>query len=102
MAVKATVENAVEKAWVVVHGGVSRFYRGEIVTLAHLKGGVDREVDIDRLLRLGAIAPVDSTEANKVIEEAGTDAESASGTKVGTMPPMPPVDVTNRTPIPTA
>ena len=81
--------------FVVLHDMVDRYHKGQAITLDHLKAGLPRDIDLDRLLRLGALAPEASAAAHAVRAELGPDALTRDGDPVTADVPLPPLDVTH-------
>lgn len=78
MPTKDAPETPVQQ-YVVLHTAVDAYYKGQIITIDHLNNGYDRDVDIDRLKRLGAIAPVDSIAGKYALESIEPGAETPDG-----------------------
>lgn len=93
-----TEDQPKERWWVVLHSAVDHLYQGQRINLAHLTGGTTREIDTDRLERLGAIAPVGSDEARALQESMGTNAVTPEGTLVSAPVPAPVPDITQPSP----
>jgi hypothetical protein len=94
---KSTGDDQKEQWWVVLHSAVDHFYQGQVINLAHLRGSTGREIDarhIERLERLGAIAPVDSEQAKALQATLGPDAVTPEGTPVSAPVPEPTPDIT--------
>jgi hypothetical protein len=87
-----------EQWWVVMHEAVDHWYKGQLINVSHLRGGVDREIDTARLERLGAIAPVDSEQAKALQATLGPDAVTPEGVPVSAPVPEPTPDIT-KTPV---
>jgi hypothetical protein len=68
-------------AYVVCHGAVGRFWKGQTVTAADLgaPNGPLTEAQLQRLLDLGAIAPAGSRTATDVLAELGPDHLTPTG-----------------------
>lgn len=81
--------------YTILHTAVEGFFRGQTVTLEHLKMGLARDIDLGRLVRLGAIAPEDSNEAARLRDEMGPDARTPEDVPVREDVPMPAADITN-------
>lgn len=90
-----SVKDDVGAAWVVLHNAVDGYFRGQVVTTDHLKMGQDRDIDTDRLVSLGAIAPVGSEAARAAYAELGTDAATPEGVPVTDPVSLPPPDPTS-------
>jgi hypothetical protein len=83
--------------YIVAHTNVGGYWQGEAITAAHLAGGQDREVDIQRLLDLGAIVPASSEEAAAVraqLAKEGTT-QTPEGQPIDRAVPLPPLDPTH-------
>jgi hypothetical protein len=91
---KSTGDDQKEQWWVVLHSAVDHFYQGQVINLAHLRGSTDREIDTERLERLGAIAPVDSEQAKALQATLGPDAVTPEGAPVSAPVPEPTPDIT--------
>lgn len=76
-----TADTGQEAHFAIIHGAVGAFYQGQVVT--HKDFGVDADgnpnVDLKRLLDLGAIAPVDSRAAAELYDTLGPDAKNPLG-----------------------
>jgi len=75
--------------YVVMHTGLDTYFQGQVISVDHLKGGRDIPIDIDRLLRLGAIAPVGSRQADDMLTELGPDATTPEQVPIGQEVPLP-------------
>jgi len=88
-----------EARYVVLHTALDNYFRGQVITLAHLRAGLDRPIDLGRLLRLGAIAPVGSRaaeEARAALEaEGGAAPTTPAGDPVDREVPLPALDTTH-------
>jgi hypothetical protein len=94
---KSTGDDQKEQWWVVMHEAVDQWFKGQVINLAHLRGSTGREIDaghIERLERLGAIAPVDSEQAKALQATMGPDAVTPEGDPVSKPVPEPTPDIT--------
>jgi hypothetical protein len=71
-------------AYVVAHSAVGRFWRGQQVTAADLgaPNGPLEATNLQRLLDLGAIAPVGSRQATDTLSELGPDHQTPQGDRI--------------------
>lgn len=81
-----------EQVFVVLHSAVGGFFAGQRVTHEHLKGGFDREIDLDRLVGLGAIVPVDSDAGRAKLADIAPDETTPGNQKVNDPVPLPTPD----------
>lgn len=79
-----------DESWfVVLHNAVGNFFKGQVISLTHLKAGQNRDIDTDRLIGLGAIAPVGSAAAASALDAVAPDAVTPAGDLVNAPVPEP-------------